>query len=169
MMKIGLRAANLPNDLEKLVLYEHIVSNYGGNRLNEIPLAFDFAIRGMLATSDGEVVDANCYENFSCLYFSKIMGAYRFWSKQEIKYVSATIKEEQKIFTQEELDNSAREDAERSYQMFLRSLELKYPESIRPILEKDKLIREGESVIDFFKRRSCAGGLNIYIQQWHKS
>lgn len=164
MMKVGLRATNIPDDTEKLVLYEHIITNYGGNRLNEIPLAFDFAIRGVLATADGEVVEANCYENFSCLYFSKIMSAYRFWSKQEMKFVSATEKIEQKIFNQEELDDYAREDAEWSYQMFLKGLPLTYPESSQEILTKDGLLRPEEFVIDFFKRKAENLSLHIYTR-----
>jgi len=165
MMKVGLRATNLPNDLEKLVLYEHIVSNYGGNRLNEIPLAFDFAIRGALADPDGVVIEANCYENFSCLYFSKIMAGYRYWSNQEIRYISPTEKSEQKIFTQDELDDYARENAEWQYQMYLKGLELSYPESNDIILKKDGLLPEGELVMDFFKRKWTAGFKNIYTKQ----
>lgn len=162
MMKVGLRAQNLPNDLEKLVLYEYIQTNYGGHRLNEISLAFDFAINGELADGDGVAIDANCYENFSCLYFAKIMNAYRFWSKQEVKYISPTTKEEQKIFTQDELDDYAREEAEWTYQMFLKGLEITYPEGIRPILVKDGLIKEGELVTDLFKRRLEKQILNLY-------
>ena len=164
MIKVGLRSQNWPNDLEKLVLFEHIVTNYGGNRLNEINLAFDFLLRGELADGDGEVVEANCYENFSCLYFSKVMNAYRHWSKQEIKYVPAVTKEEQKIFSQEELDDYAREDAEWQYQMFLKGLELTYPESNLPILKKDGLIKGDEMVIDFFKRKATSMAEHIYTR-----
>lgn len=163
-MKIGLRAQNIPNDLEKLVLYEHIVASYGGNRLNEISLAFDFLLRGELADGDGVVVDANCYENFSCLYFSKVMNAYRFWSRQEVKFISSTTKEEQKIFTQEELDDYAREEAEWTYQMYLKGFDITYPEGIRMILEKDNLIKKDELVMDMFKRRATNQSLNIYAR-----
>lgn len=164
MMKIGLRAQNVPNDLEKLVLYEHIVANYGGHRLNEISLAFDFLLRGELADADGEVVEANCYENFSCLYFSKVMNAYRHWSSQEVKFVSPTTKEEQKIFTQDELDDYAREEAEWTYQMYLKGFEITYPEGIRTILEKDGLIKKEELVMDFFKRKAENLKANIYTR-----
>ena len=164
MMRVGVRAQNLPNDLEKLVLFEHIVKSYGGNRLNEIVLAFDFALQGELADADGVAIDANCYENFSCLYLSKIMNAYRFWSRQEVKYISATTKEEQKIFTQEELDDYAREDAEWQYQMFLKNLEITYPESLQPILKKDGLLNDGEFVMDFFKRKATNLCEHIYTR-----
>lgn len=162
MMKIGMRAANLPTELETLVLFEHIVKNFGGHRLNEIPLAFDFVINGELADKDGEVIEANCYENFSCLYFSKVMNGYRYWSKQEIKFVSPTTKEEQKIFNQEELDDYAREDAEWQYQMFLKQLPLTYPESNDKILRQDGLLKDGELVMEFFLRRATAGVAHIY-------
>lgn len=79
MMKIGVRGANLPGEIEKLVLIQHIQTNYGGHALDEIKLAFEMAITGKLD------VDATCYENFSCLYFSNIMNAYRQWAREEIK------------------------------------------------------------------------------------
>lgn len=74
MIKIGLREKNLPNDIEKLVLIEHIVQEFGGHHLQEIRLAFDLAIARKIEA------EVNCYENFSCLYFSNIMFAYRKWS-----------------------------------------------------------------------------------------
>lgn len=82
MVKVGIRSANLPNDLEKVVLIEHIIKNFSGNTLSEIELAFDMAISGKL---DCEI---NCYENFSCLYFSNIMNAYRTWAVQEHEFIS---------------------------------------------------------------------------------
>lgn len=86
MIKVGVRANNLPNDVEKGVLIEHIITNYGNHTPLEIKLAFDMAISGKLDDLDnkGNVIDleTNCYENFSCLYFSKIMNSYRRWARQ---------------------------------------------------------------------------------------
>lgn len=79
MVKIGLRAQNFPSEEEKAVLIDHILKNYSGHTVGEIRLAFDMAIEGKLD------VDATCYENFSCLYFSKIISAYREYSKEEYK------------------------------------------------------------------------------------
>jgi hypothetical protein len=76
MVKVGLRAANWPNDEEKAVLLSHILTNYGGHTPKEILLAFDMAILGQLDA------DVNHYENFSCKYFSEIMNAYRAWAKE---------------------------------------------------------------------------------------
>ena len=76
LIKIGLRSQNWPSDEEKLVLIEHIIKNYGNHTCEEIKLAFDMAIAGRLD------VEVNCYENFSCLYFSGIMNAYRSWAKE---------------------------------------------------------------------------------------
>lgn len=158
MAKLGLRANNLPNDLEKLVLYEHIVQNFGGNRIDEIKLAFDMAISGKFD------VEVNCYENFSCYYFSTIINAYRRWASAAYMQTIKPEPVEQKIFTQDELDNSAREDAERQYQMFLKRFELKGLEITKCILEKDGLLKDGELVIDFFKRMATSGDLHIYKQ-----
>jgi hypothetical protein len=79
MLKVGLRAANMPTDEEKVVLINHLTSNYSNHTLNEIFLAFDMAVLGKLE------VDPQHYENFSCLYFSQIMNAYRSWAKERYK------------------------------------------------------------------------------------
>lgn len=163
MLKIGIRAQNLPNDLEKLILYQHIVENFSGNKLDEIKLAFDMAIGGKLDIEEKEIP---CYENFSCLYFSKIMNAYRKWSAQAYRQVEKTIEvpPEQKIFSKEELEDSEREDVERQFSLFLKGHKLKGLEFNRSILEKDGLIKEGENIIDFFKRRVVGGIPNIYTK-----
>lgn len=70
MVKIGLRAANFPTGIEKQLLILHVVENFGENRVEEIRLAFDWGIEGRLDE------DINCFENFSCLYFTRIMRAY---------------------------------------------------------------------------------------------
>lgn len=80
MLKVGLRSHNLPNDLEKLILIEHVKENFAGHNLSEIKLAFDLAIAQKLIAPDNEILDATCYENFSCLYFSRVMNAYRNWA-----------------------------------------------------------------------------------------
>lgn len=81
MMKVGLREINIPADIEKQVLIEHIVTHYGSHTHEEIKLAFDLAITGKLD------VDPNCFENFSCVYVSKILNAYRSWATKTYKAV----------------------------------------------------------------------------------
>lgn len=80
MLKVGLRIVNLPAPAEKAVLLMHIITEYGNHTLEEIKLAFDLAISGKL-----ELKEVSCYENFSCLYFSTIMNAYRVWAKETYK------------------------------------------------------------------------------------
>lgn len=77
MLKLGIRANNLPTDEEKSVLLAHIIDFYGNFTCEEIILAFNLAMSNKLNISENEV---NSYENFSCLYFSKIMNAYREWT-----------------------------------------------------------------------------------------
>jgi len=79
MLKVGIRANNLPGQEESLILFHHIVSYYGGHTIGEMKLAFDMAIAGQLELEDKEV---NPYESFDCRYVSRIMNAYRIWSKQ---------------------------------------------------------------------------------------
>ncbi len=82
ILKVGIRAANMPVNIEWDVLINHVADNYGKHTPSEIILAFDMAISGKLD------VDPVCYENFSCLYFSSIMNAYRKWAVQAYNQVS---------------------------------------------------------------------------------
>lgn len=161
MVKVGLRAQNFPNDIEKLVLIEHIRDNFGGNTLEEIKLAFDMAIGYKLDLDEKEI---SCYENFSCLYFSKIMNAYREWSTQEYQHLKPEQPPVQRIFTPEELDDGLREDVERQYSLFVKGHPLKGLEFNLSILEKDGLIEPGENVVQFFIRKASQGFLNIYTK-----
>ena len=77
MVKVGLRANNLPNDHEKQVLIDHIITHYGNHTPNEVRLAFEMALTFKL---DLPEKDIPCYENFTCAYVSKIMNAYRKWA-----------------------------------------------------------------------------------------
>lgn len=81
MLKIGIRAHNMPAEEEKQVLIDHIITNFSNHTCAEIKLAFDMAIAGKLD------VEVKAYENFSCLYFSNIMNAYREWSRETHKLV----------------------------------------------------------------------------------
>lgn len=162
MLKLGLRAQNLPNDLETAVLIAHIASNFPGNTVAEIQLAFDMAIAGKL---DLPLAEVKCYENFSCLYFSTIMNSYQRWSKEAFIHALKEEPKEQKIFSRAELDDFKREDAERQFQGFLKGLDLRGTSINQAILEKDELINPGETVMEFFKRKKEAGYLNIYVKQ----
>lgn len=103
MTKVGLRASNWPADEEKAILIAHIIGQYGSHTHSELLLAFDMAIAGQLE------VEANCYENFSCLYFSGIMNAYRTWAAEAYKH---TVKEPVKTIEagKEDLSDQAMED-----------------------------------------------------------
>ena len=71
MIKIGLRAANWPEGVEKSLLLQHVWENFGDLTPSEIRIAFDWAIDGRFN------VETNCYENFSCRYVSDILKAYK--------------------------------------------------------------------------------------------
>lgn len=156
MVKIGLRSQNWPADEEKVVLLNHIIKHFGGNRLDEINLAFDMAMAGKLE------VNINCYENFSCVYFSSIMYAYRRWAADAYKSLPEDKPIEQKIFTQSEIEDGQREDVERQYQLFIRGHAIKNTGANKPILLKDNLLSNGESVVEFFSRRMDGGFKHIY-------
>jgi len=90
MILVGVRGQNLPDEAEKAVLFNHIIKNYGGHTPEEIRLAFEMAVSGKLGLPLDEV---KCYENFSCLYFSTIMNAYRAWAQQEFRYIEKQLVE----------------------------------------------------------------------------
>lgn len=110
MMKVGLRGKNFPVGIEKSLLLNHIFENYGSHTLQEIRLAFDMAIAGKLKLDTDEV---KCYENFSCLYFSTIMNAYRIWAQQ--------VYEQHKKPVLEIEDKPDLEQIEKEYQEFLQT------------------------------------------------
>lgn len=163
MLLVGIRANNLPSVEEKAILIRHISKHYSGHTVSELRLAFEKAIAGEL---DVSAEDVKAYENFTPVYFSQIINSYRRWSVQEYNQNIKAIETPppQRIFTQEELDDGAREDVERQYQMFLRRMELKSVEFNRSILQKDDLLKENETTMDFFRRKAEAGILNIYIK-----
>lgn len=157
ILKLGLREKNLPGPEEKNILILHIVSNFGGHRLDEINLAFDMAINGKL-----EIDDPNPYENFSCAYFSKIMNAYQSWSKQA--YVSIKQIPDQRIYKQQQLDDFARRDIEIAYQL-MRNGKVPYglPEYFKDLLVKDGLMKPEDDLSAFFVQRLGRNVENIYV------
>lgn len=100
MVKVGLREANWPQAEEKQLLLSHIRNAYGGHTLKEILLAFEMGMAGQLE------VEMTTYENFSCLYVSNVMNAYRQWAKGEVKYVP----DQPAIEHKEDLSDKAMED-----------------------------------------------------------
>lgn len=104
MVKIGLRAQNWPISPEKEVLIAHVVGNFGNHTHSELLLAFDMAIAGTLD------VEVNCFENFSCLYFSNIMNAYRAWAEQAYRQNQTTIEPKALPEPKEDLSDQAMED-----------------------------------------------------------
>lgn len=158
MVKIGLRAENWPNEIEREIILEHIRENFGGHSVAEIRLAFDMAISGKID------VDATCYENFSCLYFSKVMNAYRLWAAQE--YRESIIEEplKQDLLTDQQLEDLHRGDIEAFYQRCRSGIvPHRTPEYFKDILVKDGLMGQGEEVSSFFVQRLGKGVEHIYL------
>lgn len=82
--RLGIRANNLPNDVETAILMIHINKSYGNHTCEEIALAFEMALDGRLDLAEKDI---SCYENFSCLYFSRIMNSFRRWAAQEYRQI----------------------------------------------------------------------------------
>lgn len=82
IVKLGVRAHNWPIPEEWEVLLNFVKENYSTHTLPEIKLAFEMAITGKLNDPEGKVLSGNCFENFSCVFFSSVMNAYRKWASQ---------------------------------------------------------------------------------------
>ncbi len=149
---------NSPELLNVLIdqLQKRLQENCGYLNFDEIEYAF--RQHGTTINDWGKEVNLNLIDKVVLNYISKRYEV----SKMEEKI---TYSPEQKIFTQEELDNSAREDAERQYQIFLSGGELKGLSINKSILDQDELLLPDESVIDFFTRRARLGSLNIYKKE----
>lgn len=135
---------------------KNLIEKFGALNVDEIEFAF--RQHGTTMKDWGKAMNLNLIDGVLIKYTND-----RFLLSQDeekIKFIAP----EQKIFTEEELDNSAREDAERCYQMFLKDIVVKFPQSLEPILLKDGLIKEKELVIDFFRRKQSSKFKNIYIQ-----
>lgn len=86
MALIGLRAANMPTQVEFDFIKTFIRKNYPGHTVAEVHLAFDLAVKGELELGpDG----AKCFENFSCEYIGRIMTAYRQWASKKFRELPA--------------------------------------------------------------------------------
>jgi len=71
---LGLPTDKWPNGLEKKLIYDFILRNYGGYHPSEITIAFERALKGELGLSDNDI---KTYNSFNCAYFAMIMRAYQ--------------------------------------------------------------------------------------------
>jgi len=77
---IGLRPQHFPTDYENQFLIDYIKTNHGQTGIGELYFAFQLAVQDKL-----EVESVNPYDQFSVIYFERIMIAYRSWKNK--KYI----------------------------------------------------------------------------------
>lgn len=70
----GLTTENIPQEANKAVLLDFILSTYGSYRLEEIRAAFRLAAADKLPTADGKPIEH--FQNFSAQYFGRVMSAF---------------------------------------------------------------------------------------------
>jgi len=163
MVLVGVRAANLPNAHEKAILINHIVNHYGGHTAEEIRLAFEKAVSGELELKNEDIT---CYENFSVLYFSRIMNAYRAWAAVQYRQEIKDELPEPVILTDAQLDDIHRQDVEQFFQRCRAGrIPEKIPDYFKAILVKDGLMKQEENLVGFFVTRLNNGSENIYVKQ----
>jgi hypothetical protein len=158
MLLVGLRAKNFPANAEKEVLIQFIFDQYSGHTVEEIKLAFDMAVAGKL-----DVEDVNCYENFSPIYFGKIMNAYRKWAAQQYRQ---EVKEDFKEihYTAEQLQDLKRKWTEEFYQRLRNGKIEEIPEYTREILVADGYVEGTGDVESFLLKWINSGKENLYVK-----
>jgi hypothetical protein len=77
----GLKAENLPNDEQKLILIEFIRSEFKNWTCDEFVNAFRLLVAGHLD------FDGNHYQNFNAMYFSNVMAAYKTKKIDVLKFI----------------------------------------------------------------------------------
>lgn len=87
IMLVGIRAENMPSELEKQLLIFCLAKQFGNHTLAEVKLAFEMAIAGKLDC------DPRPFENFSPLYLSTILVAYRKWASAINRQIEQTVPE----------------------------------------------------------------------------
>lgn len=138
MITVGIRANNLPSQLEFDVLKNFVRRNFGGHSPSEIKLAFELATACRL-----DLEDAKAYENFSCEYLGRILAAYRRWASAQMKLAPTVTPPEKQLKAP---DADWRELCNYHYQKFLTG---KYAVALWPWqlyeeFEKYGFIYEGE-------------------------
>lgn len=127
--------------------------------LNPDEIEYAFRSSGTTLEDWGKEMNLNLLDKVLIKYINDRFDL----SDNEMKLKETPV--EQKIFSQEELDNSAREDAERQYQLFLKKIEPKGLGINKAILVKDGLMKDNEDVIDFFKKKASLFFSNIYKKE----
>lgn len=154
MNKLGLREANIPGKDEMGILIHHLLTNYGSHTCEEITLAFDMAIAGKLELLPGESV--NCYENFSCLYFSSIMNAYRRWAAQVHEQLKPL------TFPEPPESESMTDDAMEHWISETRKMRL--PVDLLPVLMYEYLAKNGKIAVTSAEKHEYLERAVVYRQ-----
>lgn len=143
---VGLKT--IPNDLEGLLLYEHLVKYYGNHTLPEIIMAFELAMTGSLEINVNEV---KTYQNFSVLYLSNIIDYYRMWATEKYYRLEHHISPppENKLLLEEKPNWG--EAIEREYQHFILFGDEHY--KIWPEYFYNQLVGDGFISHDVFKEQ----------------
>ncbi len=104
---IGLKPANFPTDLEKVVLFNSIKENLGQYSPNELKLAFELAVNNKL-----NIEDIGHYQNFSYMYLSKIMNAYNGY---RFKLIKESLDQKNRIDSKKKLNEDEKRDISREF------------------------------------------------------
>ena len=81
----GLKAENLPNDEQKLILIDFIKNEFKTWTCDEFVNAFKMLVGGQLD------FDGNHYQNFNAMYFSNVMASYKMKKTEVLKLIPESV------------------------------------------------------------------------------
>jgi hypothetical protein len=87
MILLGIKAEKLPTEFELTYMVQMIRQEFTYLPIGELSLAFELAATNKLDT------EAETYQNFSVLYFSRMMSSYARWAAKQIYEVKQVVKE----------------------------------------------------------------------------
>ncbi len=103
---VGLKADNIPDDTQKLVLLNFVRNDLGHYGLEELSIAFHMLLKGELGLSEA---DAEHYQNFSAKYLSTVMNAYHRTAREKAlkKFRQLQLEEDKKSEKLSQADKDA--------------------------------------------------------------
>jgi hypothetical protein len=128
---------NYPDEAQQLILLQFIRSNFAVFTLEEIRLAFDMLAKGEIE-ADGH------YQQYSAIYFSGVMAAYKRWAVELRKQIEVKQPQPPITFT----ENHWRAEIQKAYESFSEKTNYR----LWPVEIYDQLVLDGFIQLRFHER-----------------
>lgn len=108
---VGLR--NIPDGPAQLILNNTLNRAYFNLHLNEITLAYEMAIEGLLTNKENKPLDPTHYGTFSSMYICSILNGYLEWKRKEQVSINKAL--EKKEMEKKALPAGENDDPKQAY------------------------------------------------------